>query len=164
LSAAAASRASSAWPDEIAPRAFAGQRLDAAHAGGDRAFGQNREKPDIAQPAHMRAAAQFDRERLSRRVVAHGEHAHFVAIFLAEQRFGARRDRLVGRHQPRRDIGVLAHDGVDLGFDALEFFRRHGLGMAEIEAQPVRRDQRALLRDMRPSTRLSAACSRCVAE
>ncbi len=83
-------------------------------------------------------------------VLAHGEHAHLVAIFLAEQRFGAGRDRLVGRHQPRGGIGILADHGVDLGLDALQLFRRHRLGMAEIEAQPLGRHQRALLRDMRP--------------
>ncbi len=46
---------------QIATRAFARQRLDAAHAGRHRAFREDGEKPDIAQPSHMGAAAQFDR-------------------------------------------------------------------------------------------------------
>jgi hypothetical protein len=41
---------------------------------------------------------------------------------------------------------------------------RHRLEVREVEAQPLGRDQRALLRTWSPSTWRSAACSRCVAE
>ena len=51
------------------PRLAAGQRLDAAHAGGDRAFAGHRDQADIAGALHMGAAAQFDRpaERVAAR-------------------------------------------------------------------------------------------------
>ena len=46
---------------EIGARAIAGQRLDAADAGGDRAFADDLEQADIAGAPHMRAAAELDR-------------------------------------------------------------------------------------------------------
>ena len=140
LSAAAASRANSAWPRKIAPRAFvvsASMRRTPAATALSR---QDSENADIAQPAHMRAAAQFDRIgfRLLQ-IVAHVENTHFVAIFLAEQGFGARGDGLIGGHQPVDGVRILADHFVHLGFDPLEFFRRHGLGMARSRTADVRR-------------------------
>ena len=134
-----------------APRAFGGQRLDAANARRHRTFAEDREDADVAQAAHMRAAAKLDGVGLvAIKIAAHGEHAHFVAIFLAEQRFRARLDRLIGRHQARGDVGVLPHHRIHLVFDAVQLILRDGLGVREVEAQPVRRDERALLADMRP--------------
>src|SRR6185437_5075900 len=66
----------------------------------------------------------------------------------AEQRFGARLDRLIGRHQARGDIGILADDRVDVAFDLHQLVMAHGLGMAEIETQAVGSDHRTLLRNM----------------
>ena len=57
-----------------------------------------------------------------------------------------RRDRIVQRHQPRRDRRVLQHDVVGDILDPLDLLGRHRLGMREVEAQPVGRDQRTLLR------------------
>ena len=41
---------------------------------------------------------------------------------------------------------VAAQEVVDLGLDGPDLVRRHRPGLAEVEAQPVGRDQRALLR------------------
>ena len=97
----------------------------------------------------MRAAAQLDRP--AKRVagpLAHGDHAHLVAVFFAEQRARAGGPRVVERHQPRGDGRILQHDVVGDVFHALELGRGHRLGVREVEAQPVGRDQRALLRDV----------------
>ena len=90
---------------EIRARALARERLDAAHAGGDRAFADDLEQADIAGAAHMGAAAQLDRIgvlRLGARLaLAHADDADLFAVFLAEQRQRALGDRLVGTHQMR---------------------------------------------------------------
>ena len=103
---------------------------------------------DIAGAPHMRAAAELDRP--AQRVAAalsHGDHAHLVAVFLAEQRArpgsDARRRRA---HQPGGHRRILQHDIVGDVLDALDLAGRHRLGMGEVEPQPVGRDQRALLR------------------
>ncbi len=55
--------------------------------------------------------------------VAHGDDAHLVAVFLAEERERPLLDRAVGRHQPGRDLGVLADAGVDLALDRRQILR-----------------------------------------
>ena len=99
----------------------------------------------------MRAAAQFDRISAVcvMIVAAHGEHAHFVAIFFAEQRFGAGFDRL--------SVGIRRVETSEFWrMTAFTWFSMRssssgvtGLGWREIEAQPLRRDQRTFLRHMR---------------
>ena len=74
---------------EALARLVARLRLDAAHAGRDRAFADDRDEADVAGAADMGAAAQLD--RIGALVVAvldraHGDDAHLVAVFLAEQR------------------------------------------------------------------------------
>ena len=44
--------------------------------------------------------------------------------------------------------GVLQHDVVRDVLDPLELLRAHRLGVGEVEPQPLRRDQRALLGDV----------------
>ncbi len=56
--------------------------------------------------------------------------------------------RIVHRHQPRGDLVVLQHHVVGDVLDAAQFVRRDRLLMHEIEAQPVRRHQRAALGDV----------------
>ena len=99
---------------------------------------------------HMRAAAQFDRpaERVAAEPFAHRDHAHFVAVFFAEQRARAGGARIIERHQARRHRGILQHEIVGDVLDLLDLLRRHRLGMREVETQTVGRDQRALLRDV----------------
>ena len=127
----------------------AGQRFDPAHARSDRHFADDLEQPDVAGAADMRAAAQLDREGLL--VVtrsAHRDDPHLVAVFLAEQRQrpfgdGAVRGQQAGAH---RAVGPNAL--VDLGLDRPDVLLRQRPRVAEIEAQPVGRDERALLRHM----------------
>ncbi len=123
------------------PRVVAGQRLDAAHARGNGTFPGHRDQADIAGATHMGAAAQFHRpaQRVAAVLpvgLAHRHHAHLVAIFF------------VHRHQPRRDLVILQHHGIGDILDAAQFVRRDRLGMHKVEAQAVRRHQRATLRDV----------------
>ncbi len=101
----------------------------------------------------MGAAAQFDRpaERVAAvlaRGPAHRNHAHLVAVFFAEQRARPGVAGVVDRHQPRGDLVVFQHHIVGDILDPAQLFRRDRLWMNEVEAQPVRRHQRAALRDM----------------
>ena len=57
-------------------------------------------------------------------------------------------DRVVRGHQPGADRLVLADVAVHLGLDRLDLLAGQRLGMREIEAEIVRRDQAALLGDM----------------
>ena len=54
--------------------------------------------------------------------------------------------RVVAAQQARDHRRVLQHDVVGDILDPLDFLGRHRLGMGEVEAQPVGRDQRAFLR------------------
>jgi hypothetical protein len=133
----------------IVERSLARDAFDAANALRDAAFGRDHEHRDIARARHMRAAAEFDRVR---RIgfangIAETQDAHFIAILLAEQRHGARLDRLVRRHHlDLRFRRVLADDGVDLGLDGLDLVARHRRSVREVETEIVGFDQRALLR------------------
>ena len=75
---------------------LAGQGLDAADAGGDRALGHDAEQRDVAGAADVGAAAQLDRVGAAVRRLAHRDDADLVAVLLAEQRHGA------GARSPRR--------------------------------------------------------------
>src|SRR5262249_53359607 len=108
---------------------------------------------DIAGAAYMRAAAKLNREMprragLALPLLTHGDNAHLVTVFFAEERERARRHRLVGRHEARRDGTVLADAGVHLAVDDVEVLGRKRTRMAEVEAEPIGCDQRALLRHM----------------
>ncbi len=100
----------------------------------------------------MRAAAKLD--RIGPLVVvavvdlAHADDAHLVAIFLAEQSAGAGRARIVEAHEPRRHLGVLQDDVIGDVLDLFEFGPRDRLRVSDVEAQPLGRNQRALLRHM----------------
>ena len=95
----------------------------------------------------MRAAEQLDRpaERIAA-AVTHRDHAHLVAVFLAEQRARAGAAGILERHQPRGHRRVLQHDVIGDVLDPLQLLSRHRLRVREIEAQPVGHHQRALLR------------------
>src|SRR5690606_1598553 len=74
--------------DEV-ERALPGHGLDAPNTGRNPALGGDLEQADVARAPHVRAAAQLGRE------VAEPEHAHAVAVLVAEERDRAGRDRLV---------------------------------------------------------------------
>ena len=123
-------------------RAGAGHRFDAADARGHAGLGNDLEQADVAGTRHMRAAAQFGGE------IAHLQHAHAVAVLLAEQRHRAEIERFLVTHVSNFGFVVAAHLRVDHVFDAAQFLARHRLEMREVETQPIRRHQRAFLRDM----------------
>ena len=99
-------------------RAGAGDRLDAAEVGADRRLGHDLHRADVAEGAHVGAAAELDR------VPAGLEHADDVAVLVAEERDGTEVGGL--------GLGglVVAHRivGEDLGvgevFDLLDLRRR----------------------------------------
>ena len=100
----------------------------------------------------MGAAAKLD--RIGALVVigildfAHGDHAHLVAVLFAEQSARAGRARFVKAHEPRRHLGVFQHHMIGDVLDLFEFRARDRLGVGDVEAQPLGRDQRTLLRHM----------------
>ena len=127
------------------PRGLAGQRLDPAHAAGDCAFRDDGKHPDVAQRAHMGAAAQFDRiglpaDRPSKARALHRRIFHRTAP-----------SRLLRWRRRGSSAGwpllVAADFGVHFGLDRSDIVRGDGR-VREIEAQPVRRDHAALLRHM----------------
>ena len=81
---------------------LAGHRLDPADAGRDRALADDAEQGDVAGAADMGAAAQLDRVGPAVLAQAHRDHAHLVAVLLAEQRHGTGADRVVAGHDPHR--------------------------------------------------------------
>ncbi len=119
--------------------ALPGHRLDAAYAGGDAALAGDLEQADVAGARHVRAAAQFGG------VIAHLQHAHAFAVFFAEQRHRAEIQRFLHAHVVHFNRVVGAHLRIDLALDHRQFGGAHRLEVREVEAQPVRRDQRALL-------------------
>ena len=95
----------------------------------------------------MRPAAQLDRIG-GLAVASHRKDANLVAIFLAEQGHRARRHRIVDAHQPRTDGHILADVAIDVGLDRLDLLAGQRLGVREIEAEIIGRDQAPLLRHM----------------
>ena len=79
---------------------------------------------------------------------AHGEHADFLAIFLAKQSKRTRSDRIIRGHQTRGDALISANLRVHIGFNHRNFISRHRLIMREIEPQTIRCNKAALLRHM----------------
>src|SRR5581483_6040022 len=118
-------------------RALAGDRFDAPDAGGDAAFGLELEDADLAGAVDVRAAAELGGE------VADLDHAHDVAVLVAEKSERASFHRLVVARLFDLHVGVDADALVHALLDVGELFVADRAGMAEVEAQPVRRDERA---------------------
>ena len=130
-------------------RGSRGKCLNAAHARGDRAFAGERDKTNIAGAAHMGAAAELHRPSHGiAAALSHCDHAHFVPVFLPEQRARPRCNRIIDRHQPGRDRRIQQHGVVGDVLDARHLTLGHRLGMGEIKPQPVGCHKRALLRHM----------------
>src|SRR5262249_31185981 len=133
-------------------RGGAGERLDAPHAGRDTRLADHRDQPDVAGALHVRAAAELHRPAhgvaATFTILAHGDHPYLLATVLAEERARAGGDRVVDRHQAGGDGRILDDHVVGDVLDALDLGRAHRLGMREVEAQPLRRHERALLGDV----------------
>ena len=148
---------------QVFARAVGGERLDAAHAGGARRLRHDLDQADIAGARRVRTAAQLNRPGFvgslslpasSGRTWAgvtdtHGDDAHLVTVLLAEQRHGAALLGLLHAHQARFYRAVLEHERVGHCLDGPNFLGRHGLGVGEIETQPLRVHQRTLLGHVR---------------
>ena len=87
----------------------------------------------------MRAAAQLERHP------RHVDDAHHVPVFLTEQRHRPRRNRLLVRRLPGLDREILPHVRIDFGLDRGELIALDRTVMAEVEAQPLGRDDRTRL-------------------
>ena len=74
---------------------------------------------------------------------------HFIAVLFAEQRHRARFDRVFRAHQAGGDDFVGADLGVHFGLDRGDVLGGKRGRVREVEAQAIRRDERALLRDVR---------------
>ncbi len=79
----------------------------------------------------------------------HADDAHLVAVFLAEERHRAGRDRLLRRANLGRHRRVPADLLVDDALDAVELVARDRLEVHEVEAQAIGRDERARLLHVR---------------
>src|SRR5207237_8948213 len=115
---------------------------DAAHAGGTAASGYDLEDAAVARARDVRTAAELHRE------IAHAQHADVFVVFFPEQGDRTLRDRRVVRHLARLGHRVLADLLVHEPLDARELGRRDRSEVREVEAQTVRRDERALLLDV----------------
>ncbi len=90
----------------------------------------------------MTAAAQLEA------VARHLDHPHRIAVLLAEQRHGAPIDGVPIRHKPLRHLFVRPNLLVHQPLDFLQLTVAQRPAVREVEAQPVRRHQRAGLRDV----------------
>ena len=108
--------------------------------------------------AHVGAAAQFAR-------TADVEHAHLVAVFLAEQRHGAQFLGVLDGHDARLGGGVGEDFGVDDVFHAADFLGRHRphCGRSRSGSCP-RSTSEPFCCTWPPSTSRRALCIRWVAE
>jgi hypothetical protein len=126
---------------QVGERVLAGDRLDPADAGGDAALGDDLEEADVAGALHVRSAAELAAR-------ADVEHAHLVAVLLAEQHHRAELLRLVDRHHPRVRRMVLQDLGVDELLDLPDLLVGQRRVVHEVEAGAVGVDERALLLHM----------------
>ena len=119
-----------------------GDGLDPARARADRGLGEDHERPDLGGRADVRAAAELAREAVDL------DHAHDVAVLLAEEHLRAELAGLVDRRLERphgpADEDLLVHELLDL----LALLRRQRLLVREVETELVGPDGRARLRDV----------------
>ena len=101
-------------------------------------FAHDLEQADVARARHVRAATQFLR-RTDR------QHAHFVAVLLAEEGHCAILDRVVKAHELGVRPGVGKNFCVDTRFHFANLQRRHRCVVREVEAGFFCIHQRALL-------------------
>ena len=81
-------------------------------------------------------------------LAAHAQHTHLVVVFLAEQSHGTGFTSGIDIHQFSGDRGVSQNLAIDQNLDLLALGFTHRFAMGEVEAQIVRRHQRAFLLHM----------------
>ena len=114
-------------------------RLDAADAGSDRAFAEELDEADLTGALGVRAAAELTGP------VPDRDHAHPVAVLLAEERHRAGRTGRILGHVLGVDGEILGQHVVDASLDVGQHGGRHGRGEREVEAEPSGRVLRAHL-------------------
>ena len=110
----------------------------------------HRDQADVAGAPHMGAAAQLDRPadaccREPSPIATTRTSSPYFSPNSARAPEARASSSAISRVVDRR---VLQHEVVGDVLDLRELLGRHRLGMREVEAQPVGRDQRALLRDV----------------
>ena len=118
--------------------------FDPSHPGSHGALGRDFQKPELARLIQMGAAAELDGE------IADADHADARAVLLAEERHRARAQRLVQIHLRARHGNVGLHVLVDEVLDLLDLTVLHTGAVREVEAEMIRRNERARLGDVRP--------------
>ena len=105
---------------------------------------KNFDQPDLASGGSMRSAAQFGGE------ISDLDHAHFVAILLAEQCHSfVFVDGDVNRNVlDDFDLLIAQHFLIDQVFDVLEFLVSHAGEVRKIKTQMIGRNQRSRLLHM----------------
>src|SRR5690606_6115249 len=109
--------------------------------GADGGLAGDAHQPDLRARGHVRTGAQ-----LTGPGAADVDHAHDVAVLLAEQRHGAGLLRLVERDDARGDLERVGDGAVGDVLDLAARLRREGLTPGEVEAQVAGAVQRARLR------------------
>src|SRR5207249_107314 len=117
-------------------------RLDAAHAGRGARLVREPEQGDLTRAGDMRPATQLDGH------ARHVHDAHDIAVLLGEERHRPRRDGFLVFHLTRGDGQVRPDVAVHFLLDPGEGRVVHWPVVREVEAQPLRGHDRALLADV----------------
>ena len=123
-------------------RHLAGGGLDTADAGGHAALGLDAEHTGLSGVVQMGTAAQLHGE------LAHGHHAHGLAVLLAEGSHGAPGLGLRQRQLLGGDGQAVQHRVVHQILHLQDLLGGDGLKVGKVEAQTIRLHQRAGLMDV----------------
>ena len=122
---------------QVGVGASARQGFDAAHPGADTALAGDDEPADLPGGAAVGPAAQFEA------VVLDADRAHGLPVLLVEEGVGPARDGVRHRHERDGDGPIVADDAADLVLDGPQLVGREAAFQWEVEAQVVRRHERA---------------------
>ena len=117
-------------------------RLDPARSRTDGALGEDHERPDLGRRPHVGPATELAGEAVDL------DHAHDVAVLLAEQHLGTELPRLVNRRLEDPHRMVREHLLVDDPLDLVALLRSERAVVREVEAKLVGPHRRARLLDV----------------